>query len=434
MWFNLQTCRVKIWLVVLFFAIVIIIGGVLAYRNHQNNVKRAEQILIQKRTERESLRSGLRDLEGTINNLHSRHRPNNLHDVERDLMRRTRSVDPFSPTKDAEKKETDGKAVEGGEKCNMCVSCEKRDISVKALPNHDVCAFCKRLNEICSEPTEKAEMQEKLDQILTTAKDNQAKIGGLSFEETEKAILAKLDRILNNQKIDSDSDSGRDSDTDSDEEPNKSKKRKVDSDEFAKIASPQSNKRRLDSGGDEDGDGAAKRKKSDEPAACEPSAPSTASTASTTATSVSPTTTTPAVGAPTTTTPSVGASTTAPAPTTTTPSVGASTTAPAPTPTTTTPSVDASTTASAPTTTTPSVDAVPSSPTGSASTAPPAAASEATATTSSAAPPVSVSTITTPATVTDAAACATMPAQTNAVNTTQPVPSDDATTEKKTVK
>ena len=431
MWFNLQTCRVKIWLVVLFFAIVIIIGGVLAYRNHQNNVKRAEQILIQKRTERESLRSGLRDLEGTINNLHSRHRPNNLHDVERDLMRRTRSVDPFSPTKDAEKKETDGKAVEGGEKCNMCVSCEKRDISVKALPNHDVCAFCKRLNEICSEPTEKAEMQEKLDQILTTAKDNQAKIGGLSFEETEKAILAKLDRILNNQKIDSDSDSGRDSDTDSDEEPNKSKKRKVDSDEFAQIASPQSNKRRLDSG-DEDGDGAAKRKKSDEPAACEPSAPSTASTASTTvATSVSPTTTTPAVGAPTTTTPSVGASTTAPAPTTTTPSVGASTTAPAPT--TTTPSVDASTTASAPTTTTPSVDAVPSSPTGSASTTPPAAASEATATTSSAAPPVSVSTITTPATVTDAAACATMPAQTNAANT-QPVPSDDATTEKKTVK
>ena len=413
MWFNLQTCRVKIWLVILFFAIVIIIGGVLAYRNHQNNVKRAEQILIQKRSERETLRSGLRDLEGTINNLHSRHRPTNLHDVERDLMRRTRSVDPFSPTKDAEKKEADGTE---GEKCNMCVSCEKRDISVKALPNHDVCAFCKRLNEICSEPTEKAEMQEKLDQILTTAKDNQAKIGGLSFEETEKAILAKLDRILNNQKIDSDSDSGRDSDTDSDEESNKSKKRKVDGDEFAQIASPQSNKRRLDSG-DEDGDGAAKRKKSDEPAACEPSAPSTASTASTTvATSVSPTTTTPAVGAPTTTTPSVGASTTAPAPT----------------PTTTTPSVDASTTASAPTTTTPSVDAVPSSPTGSASTTPPAAASEATATTSSAAPPVSVSTIT-PATVTDAAACATMPAQTNAANT-QPVPSDDATTEKKTVK
>lgn len=427
MWFNLQTCRVKIWLVILFFAIVIIIGGVLAYRNHQNNVKRAEQILIQKRSERETLRSGLRDLEGTINNLHSRHRPTNLHDVERDLMRRTRSVDPFSPTKDAEKKEADGTE---GEKCNMCVSCEKRDISVKALPNHDVCAFCKRLNEICSEPTEKAEMQEKLDQILTTAKDNQAKIGGLSFEETEKAILAKLDRILNNQKIDSDSDSGRDSDTDSDEESNKSKKRKVDGDEFAQIASPQpTNKRRLDSG---DEDGAAKRKKTDEQpvATCESSTPST----STTATSASPTTTTP---------------TTAAAPTATTPSVGASTTATAQT--TTTPSVDAAAAVStASTTTTPSVDTA-----AAVSTAPPAAATEATvttpapstaastATTSSAAPPATVPTTTTPTTapvtttteaVADAAACDTKsPAQTSAT-TTQPVTTDDATAEKKTVK
>lgn len=236
MWFSLQTCRVKIWLVVLFFAVVIIIGGVLAYRNHRNNVKRAEQILQQKRTERESLRSGLRDLDSTINDLRGR-RQNNLHDVERDLMRRTRSVDPFSPSKDAEKKEADTKTVE--EKGHMCVSCEKRDISVKALPDQDVCAFCKRLNEICAEPTEKAEMREKLDQILTTAKDNQAKIEGLSFEETEKAILDKLDLILNNHKSESDSDS--------DEEPNKSKRRKVDSAEFAKITGPKSNKRPLDS-------------------------------------------------------------------------------------------------------------------------------------------------------------------------------------------
>ena len=413
MWFNLQTCSVKIWLVVLFFAVVIIIGGILAYKNHQNNVKRAEQILIQKRMERESLRSGLRDLEGTINNLHNRQRPTNLHDVERDLMRRTRSVDPFSPTKDAEKKETDEGA--GGGNCNMCVSCEKRDISVRALPNHDVCAFCKRLNEICSEPREKAEMQDKLDQILTTARDNQAKIGGLSFEETEKAILAKLDRILHNQKIDSDSD------TDSEEESRKSKKRKVDGDEFAQIASPQSHERRLVS---DDENGATKRKKTDVLPAetCESSTPSTAVTASTmTTTSASPSTITPTTDA---------------APITTAPSVGVSIT-------------------TSPTTITQSVDAVFSSSLAAApSTAPPIAPAEATVTTnvfsiaastaatSSEIPPATVLTKTTPTTIpvttateaADATVCDTKSTSKRNVTITQPITTDDATTKKKTVK
>ena len=243
MLFNLQNCRVKIWLVAIFFITVLVIGGIFVYRNHRNNVKKTEQLMQQKRSERESLKSGLRDLDSTISSLHNRQRPTNLQDVERDLMRRARAVDPLKPTADGgadtKKEEKDGEKTGEHSHNGMCTSCEKRDISVKALPNQDVCAFCKRLNEICTEPGEKAEMQEKIDQILITARDNQSRIAESyeTVEETERKILEKLDRILNrDQKDKDDKSAGKASESDSDDEDDqKSKKRKVSGDEFDKI-------------------------------------------------------------------------------------------------------------------------------------------------------------------------------------------------------
>lgn len=209
-----MNCGTRIWLIIAFFTIVLIIGGMFMYAQQRSKDKHVERITKESQLKKADVRTSLKDLDKTIETL--KRDSNNRVITLPASGAKTATYAPLTTTMvdrneatttlkiENERSEPSARS-EGGEAKSLCVECSKRELRVPVKSGLNVCAFCEQLMKLSS-PGDRVDKRKTVSNVDTMigSGDNRATestndstvINDEMLKKFEQDVLEKIEDIF----------------------------------------------------------------------------------------------------------------------------------------------------------------------------------------------------------------------------------------------